>query len=91
MYVRLTVRKVWLTYMGTDLKHVTRRVKVIDMLSWESVFALSQLSTRRSTKSSVRVNPQERSTKKLKLLLNNSHLEPQAVRPQRHHGDDNLE
>jgi hypothetical protein len=28
---------------------------------------------------------------KVKLLLNDSHLEPQAVRPQRHCGDDDLE
>jgi hypothetical protein len=28
---------------------------------------------------------------KVKLLLNNNHLEPQAVRPQRHCGDDDLE
>jgi hypothetical protein len=28
---------------------------------------------------------------KMKLLLNDSYLEPQAVRPQRHHGDDDLE
>jgi hypothetical protein len=33
----------------------------------------------------------ERSTKKVKLLLNGSHLEPQAMRPQCHHGDDDLE
>jgi hypothetical protein len=34
----------------------------------------------RSMKSSVGVNPQERSVEKVKLLLNRSHLEPQAVR-----------
>jgi hypothetical protein len=28
---------------------------------------------------------------KVKLLLNGSHLEPQAVRLQHHHGDDHLE
>jgi hypothetical protein len=42
-------------------------------------------------KSSAGVNPQGRSAKKVKLLLNNSHLEPQAMRLQRHHGDDDLE
>jgi hypothetical protein len=62
----------------------------MDMLSWESLFALSWLSTRRSTKSPTGVNPQGRSTEKMKLLLSGSHLEPQDVRPQRHHGDDDL-
>jgi hypothetical protein len=90
-HVRLIVRKVWATYTGMNPKHVARRVKLIDMLSWESLFTLLRLSTRRSTKSSAGVNPQGRSTKKVKLLLNNSHLESQAVRPQRHRGDDDLE
>jgi hypothetical protein len=49
------------------------------------------LSTHWSMKSYAGVNPQRRSTEKVKLLLNNSHLEPQIVRPQRHHGDDDLE
>jgi hypothetical protein len=40
--------------------------------------------------SSVGVNPHE-STEKVKLLLNGSHLEPQAVRPARHRGDDDME
>jgi hypothetical protein len=61
------------------------------MLSWESLFTLSRLNTHRSIKSSAGVNPQGRSMEKVKLLLNSSHLEPQAVRPQHHHGDDNLE
>jgi hypothetical protein len=61
------------------------------MLSSESLFALSPLSTRQSKKSSVGVNSQGRSTEKVKLLLNDNHLKPQAVRPQRHRGDDNLE
>jgi hypothetical protein len=87
----LTIRKVWATYMRTYPKHVTWRVKLIDMLSWESLIALSWLSTRWSTKSSVGVNPQGRSTEKVKLLLNGSHLEPQAMRLQRHHGGDDLE
>jgi hypothetical protein len=38
-----------------------------------------------------RSKPKRRSTEKVKLLLNNSHLEPQAVRPLCHHGDDGLE
>jgi hypothetical protein len=42
-------------------------------------------------KASTGVNPQGRSAEKVKLLLNNSHLEPQAVWPPRHHGDDDLE
>jgi hypothetical protein len=61
------------------------------MLSWKNLFILSQLSTRRSMKSSAGVNPQGRSTEKVKLLLNSSHLEPQAVRPPYHCGDDDLE
>jgi hypothetical protein len=36
------------------------------------------------------VNPHG-STVKVKLLLNNSHLEPQAVKLQHHHKDDDLE
>jgi hypothetical protein len=66
-------------------------VKLTEMLSWESLFIPSRLSTRRSTKSSAGVNPQGRSTEKVKLLLNGSHLEPQTMRPQRHHRDDDLE
>jgi hypothetical protein len=37
------------------------------------------------------VNLQRRSIEKVKLLLYDSHLEPQAVRLQRHHRDDVLE
>jgi hypothetical protein len=77
----LIVRKVWATYTETNYKHVARRVKLIDMLNWESLFVPSWLSTRRSTKSFAGVNPQGRSTKKVKLLLNNSHLEPQVGVP----------
>jgi hypothetical protein len=87
----LTVRKVWAIYTGMDPKHVARMVKFIDMLSWESLFTPLRLSTRRSMKSSTGVNPQGRSTKKVKLLLNGSHLESQAVRPQRHREDDDME
>jgi hypothetical protein len=39
---------------------------------------------------SVGVNPHV-STEKVKLLLNGSHLEHQAVKLQHHHGDDDLE
>jgi hypothetical protein len=37
----------------------------------------------------VGVNPHG-STEKVTLLLNDSHLEPQAVRPPHHHGDDDM-
>jgi hypothetical protein len=47
--------------------------------------------TSRSTESYVGVNPHERSTEKLKLLLDSSHLEPQDVRLQRHRGADDSE
>jgi hypothetical protein len=77
--------------MGTDPKHVTQRIKLTEMLHWGSLFIPSRLSTCQSMKSSTGVNPQGRSAVKVKLLLNGSHLEPQAVRPQRHHRDDNLE
>jgi hypothetical protein len=40
--------------------------------------------------SPVGVNPHE-SAEKVKLLLNSSHLEPQAVKPPRHHGNDDSE
>jgi hypothetical protein len=51
------------------------------MFNWERLFVPSQLSTRRSTKSHAGVNPQERNVEKVKLLLDNNHLKPQAVRP----------
>jgi hypothetical protein len=60
------------------------------MLNWESLFILSWLSSCRSTNWFVRVNPQG-STEKVKLLLNISHRKPQAVRPQRQRGDDDME
>jgi hypothetical protein len=75
---------------GNEFRHVTRRVKLIEMFNWESLFILSRLSSCRSMNSSVGVNPHG-STEKVKLLLNSSHLEPQAVSPQCHHGDDNME
>jgi hypothetical protein len=71
-------------------RHVTRRIKLTETLNWESLFILSWLSSYRSTNSPVGVNPHGRA-KKVKLLLNSSHLEPQAVKPQRHHRDDDLE
>jgi hypothetical protein len=49
------------------------------------------LSTCWSAKSSMGVNPQGRSTEKVKLLLNGTPFEPQTVRPQRHREDDDLE
>jgi hypothetical protein len=71
-------------------RHVTRRVKLPETLSWESLFIPSRLSSCRSMNLSVGVNPHV-SVKKVKLLLNSSHIEPQAVRPQHHRGDDDLE
>jgi hypothetical protein len=38
-----------------------------------------------------RIKSVGRSAEKVKLLLNDSHLEPQAVRPQRRRGDDDME
>jgi hypothetical protein len=71
---------------GNRSRHVTRRVKLTETLNWESLFIPSWLSTN----SSVGVNPHG-SAEKVKLLLNSSHLEPQAVKQQRHRGDDDLE
>jgi hypothetical protein len=61
-----------------------------ETLNWESLFIPSRLSSCQSTNSSVEVNPHG-SMEKVKLLLNSSHLESQAVRPSRHCGDDDLE
>jgi hypothetical protein len=55
-----------------------------------SLFILLWLSSCRSTISHVGVNPHG-SAEKVKLLLNSSHLEPQAVKLPRHHGDDDSE
>jgi hypothetical protein len=71
-------------------KHYTRRVKLTKTLNWESLFIPSQLSSCWSMNSPVGVNPHG-SMEKVKLLLNSSHLEPQAVKPQRHLRDDDLE
>jgi hypothetical protein len=71
-------------------KHVTQRLKLTETLNSESFFIPSQLNNCRSTNSPVRVNPHG-SKEKVKLLLNNSHLEPQAVKPPHHRGDDDLE
>jgi hypothetical protein len=75
---------------GNGSIHVTQKGKLIETLNWESLFIPSRLSSCRSTNSSVGVNPHE-SVEKVKLLLNNSHLKPQAVKPQRRRGDDDLE
>jgi hypothetical protein len=75
---------------GNRSRHVTRRAKLIEMLNWESLFIPPRLSSCRSTNSPVGVNPHG-SAEKVKLLLNSSHLEPQAVNPPRHHGDDDPE
>jgi hypothetical protein len=50
------------------------------MLNWESLFILSRLNSCWSMNSPVEVNPHG-STEKVKLLLNSSHLEPQAGAP----------
>jgi hypothetical protein len=71
-------------------RYVTRRVKLTEMLNWESLINPSWLSSCRSTNSSLGVNPHG-SAEKVKLLLNNSHLEPQAMKPPHHHGDDDSE
>jgi hypothetical protein len=65
-------------------------VKLTETLNWESLFIPSRLSSCRSTNSPVGVNPHE-SEEKVKLLLNNNHLEPQAVKPSHHRGDDDSE
>jgi hypothetical protein len=75
---------------GNRSRHVTRTVKPIKMLNWESLFIPSRLSSCRSTNSLVGVNSHG-SMEKVKLLLNSSHLEPQAVKPPHHRGDDDFE
>jgi hypothetical protein len=59
---------------GNESGYVTRRVKLIETLNWESLFIPPWLSTYRSTTSPVGVNPHG-SAEKVKLLLNNNHLE----------------
>jgi hypothetical protein len=71
-------------------RHVIRRAKLTESLNWESLFILSWLSSYRSMNSSVGVNLHG-NIEKVKLLLNGSHLKPQAVRPPRPHGDDIME
>jgi hypothetical protein len=78
------------TIYGNRSRYVTRRVKLTETFNWESLFIPSRLSSYQSTNSLVGVNPHG-SAEKVKLLLNSSHLEPQAVKPQRHRGDDDLE
>jgi hypothetical protein len=72
---------------GNRSRHVTRRIKLIETLNWESFFIPSWLSSCQSMNSPVGVNPHE-SMEKVKLLLNSSQLEPQAVKPPHHRGDD---
>jgi hypothetical protein len=71
-------------------RNITRRVKLTEMLNWERFFIPSRLSNYWSTNSPVGVNPHG-STEKMKLLLNSSHLEPQAMKLSYHRGDDDLE
>jgi hypothetical protein len=74
---------------GNRSRHVTRRVKLTEMLNWESLFIPLCLSSYRSTNSPMGVNPH--GSKEEVKLLNNSHLEPQAVKPPHHRKDDDLE
>jgi hypothetical protein len=71
-------------------RHVTQQLKLTETLNSESFFIPSQLNNYRSTNSPVGVNPHG-SKEKVKLLLNSSHLKPQAVKPPHHRGDDDLE
>jgi hypothetical protein len=71
-------------------RHVTRRVKLLETLNLESFFIPSRLNNCRSMNSPVGVNPHG-SKEKVKLLLNSSHLEHQAVKLPHHHGNDDLE
>jgi hypothetical protein len=74
---------------GNGSRHVTQRAKLTETFNWESLFIPSWLSSCRSTNSPVGVNPHG-STEKVKLLLNDSDLEHQAVRPLCHRGDDDM-
>jgi hypothetical protein len=76
----LTVQKTWVTLHENESSHITQRVKLTKMLNWESLLIQSWLSSCRSMNSSVGVKPHG-SAEKVKLLLNTSHLEPQAVKP----------
>jgi hypothetical protein len=62
----------------------------METLNWESLFIPSRLSSCRITNSHMGVNSPG-SVEKVKLLLNGSHLKPQAVRLPHHHEDDILE
>jgi hypothetical protein len=75
---------------GNRSRYVTRRIKFTEKLNWESLLIPSWLNSFLSTNSPVGVNPHG-SAEKVKLLLNNSHLEPQAVKLQRHRRDDDSE
>jgi hypothetical protein len=75
---------------GNGSIHITQRVKLTEMLNWESLFIPLRLSSCQSMNSPVGVNPHV-SVEKVKLLLNNSHLEPQAVKLPHHCGDDDSE
>jgi hypothetical protein len=74
---------------GNGSRHVIQRVKLTEMLNWESLFIPAWLSSCRSMNSPAGVNPHGRK-ENVKLLLNNIHLEPQAVKLQHHHGDDDF-
>jgi hypothetical protein len=68
---------------GNRSRHVTRRVKLKETLNYESLFIPSRLGSYWSMNSLVAMNPHG-SVEKVKLLLNISHLEPQAVKPPHH-------
>jgi hypothetical protein len=74
---------------GNRSRHITQRIKLTEMLNWEDLLIPSRLSSCRSTISYIKVNPHG-SEKKVKLLLNSSHLEHRAVKPP-HRGDDDFE
>jgi hypothetical protein len=77
---------------GNRSIHVTRRVKLTETLNLKSLFISSRLSSYQSTNWHVGANPHGSEEKvKVKLLLNNSHLKPQAVKPPRHRRDDGVE
>jgi hypothetical protein len=75
---------------GNKSRHVTRRVKLTETLNWESLFIPSRLSSCQSADSPVGVNPHG-GIEKVKLLLNSSHLEPQAMKLPCHCEDDDSE
>jgi hypothetical protein len=60
-------------------RHVTRIVKLVETLNWESLFIPPRLSSCRSINSPVGVNSHE-DIEKIKLLPNSSHPESEGGR-----------